>query len=102
MKRALYFVFIATTLIFLLPTLTQAQWTPMNPVRTFKQEADGVVFSMGTGTLRVQVCTESIIHILYSPTVTFPKRTDFVITKESWPASKFSLQSADDAVALST
>jgi len=102
MKRALYFVFIATTLIFLLPTLTQAQWTPMNPVRTFKQEADGVVFSMGTGTLRLQVCSESIIHVLYSPTATFPKRTDFVIIKESWPAAKWSVQSSDDAVTLST
>ena len=101
MKRAL-FVFLVTALIALPATLTQAQWTPMNPVRTFKQEADGVVFSMGTGTLRVQVCSESIIHVLYSPTATFPKRTDFVIIKDSWPAAKWSTQSSDDAVTLST
>ena len=101
MKRAL-FVFLVTALIALPATLTQAQWTPMNPVRAFKQEADGVVFSMGTGTLRVQVCSESIIHVLYSPTATFPKRTDFVIIKDSWPAAKWSTQSSDDAVTLST
>src|SRR5215469_16560021 len=102
MKRALYFGFIFTTLIVLSAGLTHAQWTAMNPVRTFKQEGDGVVFSMGTGTLRVQVCSESIIHVLYSPTTTFPKRTDFVVTKESWPGAKFSVQPADDAVTLAT
>src|SRR5262249_8850136 len=103
MKRTLFFVFMATTLlVMLLPTLTQAQWTPMNPVRTFKQEADGAVFSMGTGTLRLQVCSPAIIHVRYSPTATFPKRTDFVIIKESWPAAKWSLESSDDAVTLTT
>jgi alpha-D-xyloside xylohydrolase len=102
MKRALYFVFMATTLAVLPATLTEAQWTPMNPVRTFKQEADGIVFSMGTGTLRVQICSESIVHVLYSPTAAFPKRVDFVVIKESWPAAKWSVQSSDDAVTLST
>ena len=102
MKRALYFGFIFTTLIVLSAGLTQAQWTPMNPVRTFKQEGDGVVFSMGTGTLRVQVCSESIIRVLYSTTTTFPKRTDFVVIKDSWPAAKFSVQPSDDTITLST
>src|SRR5215471_4883778 len=102
MKRALYFGFIFTTLIVLSAGLTQAQWTPMNPVRTFKQEGDGVVFSMGTGTLRVQVCSESIIRVRYSTTTTFPKRTDFVVIKDSWPAAKFSVQPSDDTITLST
>jgi alpha-D-xyloside xylohydrolase len=102
MKRALFFVFMATTLVVLPATLTEAQWTPMNPVRTLKQEADGIVFSMGTGTLRVQICSESIVHVLYSPTAAFPKRVDFVVIKESWPAAKWSVQSSDDAVILST
>src|SRR5215468_9313342 len=102
MKRALYFVFIAPILVLLPATLTQAQWTPMNPVRTFKQETDGVVFSMGTGTLRVQVCSESIIRVRYSTTTTFPKRTDFVVIKDSWPAAKFSVQPSDDTITLST
>jgi alpha-D-xyloside xylohydrolase len=102
MKRALFFVFMATTLVVLPATLTEAQWMPMNPVRTLKQEADGIVFSMGTGTLRVQICSESIVHVLYSPTAAFPKRVDFVVIKESWPAAKWSVQSSDDAVILST
>src|SRR5579859_6765770 len=83
-------------------TAAHAQWTPMNPVRKAQQEADGVVFSMGTGTLKVQVCSESLIHVFYSPTAAFPKRTNYVVIKETWPATKWTMQSTDDAVTLST
>ena len=79
-----------------------AQWTPMNPVKKIQQQPDGVVFSMGTGTLNIQVCSDSVIHVLYSPTATFPKRTDFVVLKETWPAAKWTMQSTDDAVVVST
>jgi alpha-D-xyloside xylohydrolase len=79
-----------------------AQWTPMNPVRNVQQQADGVLFTMGTGTLKVQVCSDSVIHVLYSPKATFPKRTDFVVTKDTWPATQWTMQSGDDAVTLAT
>jgi hypothetical protein len=46
----------------------QAQWTAMNPVRQVQQQADGVLFTMGTGTLKIQVSSDSVIHVLYSPT----------------------------------
>jgi len=79
-----------------------AQWTPMNPVKKVQQEGDGVVFSMGTGTLKLQVCSDSVIRVLYSATATFPKKTDYVVIKQSWPAAKWTMQSSDDAVTLST
>ena len=82
--------------------IVHAQWTAMNPVKQVQQQPDGALFTMGTGTLKVQVCADSVIHILYSPTATFPKRTDFVVTKESWPAAQFTMQSTDDAVVLTT
>ena len=63
--------------------VAHAQWTAMNPVKSFQQESDGVTFSMGTGTLKVQVCSDSVIHVLYSPTTTFPKRPDYVVIKSS-------------------
>ena len=80
----------------------QAQWVPMNPIREVQQTSDGVTFSMGTGTLKVLVCSESIIHVMYSPTTTFPTRADYVVIKESWPTSKWTMQSSDDAVTIST
>ncbi len=83
-------------------TAACAQWTAMNPVQQVQKQADGVLFSMGTGTLKVQVCSDSVIHVLYSPTASFPKRPDFVVTKENWPTAQWSMQSTDDAVILST
>ena len=65
----------------------------MNPVRKVQQQPDGVLFSMGTGTLKVQVCSDSVIHVLYSPTASLPKRADFVVIKESWPAAQWTMQS---------
>src|ERR1039458_9044477 len=79
-----------------------AQWTAMNPVKQVQQQPDGVVFTMGTGTLKVQVCSDSVIHVLYSPTASFPKRVDYVVTKESWPTAQWTMQSTDDAVTLAT
>src|SRR6266700_2434783 len=95
--------FLAGILICLLcGPATQAQWTAMNPVKQVQQQADGVLFSMGTGTLKVQVCSDSVIRVLYSPTAAFPKLPDYVITKESWPAAQWTMQSTDDEVTLTT
>ena len=69
--------------------VVQAQWTPLNPVSKVQQDTDGATFTMGKGTLKIQVCSDAIVHVLYSPTASFPKKTDFVVIKESWPAAKF-------------
>ena len=82
--------------------MAQAQWSPMNPVKKVQQESDGATFTMGSGTLRLQVCSDSVIHVLYSPTASFPKKTEFVVTKDKWPTSKFTMQSSDESVTLST
>ena len=100
-----WFVFSFLALLFgclLCPTAAHAQWTAMNPVRKIQQGADAVVFILGTGTLKVQVCSDSVIRVLYSPTATFPKREDLVVIKQTWPAAQWSMQSTDDAVTLST
>lgn len=83
-------------------TAARAQWTAMNPVKSFQQQADGVLFTMGTGTLKVQVCSAAVVRVLYSATATFPKRTEFVVTKEVWPATPWTMQSTDDAITIST
>jgi alpha-D-xyloside xylohydrolase len=83
-------------------TAAHAQWHAMNPVQKVQQEPDGVLFTMGTGTLKVQVCSDSVIRVLYSATATFPKRADLVVTKEQWPPAQWTMQSSDDAVTLTT
>ena len=69
------------------------QWAPMNPVVTVQAQPDGVILAMKSGTLRLQVCSDSIVHVLYSPTTSFPaSRPDPVVIKTTWPATKFTIQ----------
>ena len=75
---------------------SQAQWAPANPVKDVQQQPDGVQVTMGTGTLKLQICTDAIIHVLYSPTASFPNPKDYVVTKSEWPGAKFTMQSAAD------
>ncbi len=86
----------------LLAAAAQAQWAPMNPVTAVQQQPDGVLFTMQTGTLKLQVCTDSIIRVRYSATSAFSDRPDYVITKTSWPETKWTMQSTNDAVTLTT
>jgi alpha-D-xyloside xylohydrolase len=57
---------------------------------------------MGTGTLKLQVCTDAIIHVLYSPTASFPNTKDYVVTKSEWPGAKFTMQSGAGNVTIAT
>ena len=79
-----------------------AQWTPANPVKEVHQQSDGVQFTMGTGTLKLQVYTDSIIRVRYSPTASFPNAQDYVVTKKDWAGAKWTMQSGGDNVTLST
>ncbi len=76
----------------LLAATAAAQWNPLNPVQSAKPQPDGALFEMQTGLLRIQICTDSIVHVTYSPTSLFPREKDYIVTKESWPASPFSFQ----------
>jgi len=102
MKRNTHLILFIAAAIGLSVVHLQAQWTPMNPIKKVQQEADGVVFSLATGTLKLQVCSDSVIRVLYSATNAFPKKTDYVVSKQSWPAARWTMQSSDDAVTLST
>jgi len=80
-----------------------AQWTPRNPVIAMQPQADGVVFTMKGGTLRIQVCSDSIVHVIYSATASLPpSRPDPVVIKQSWPATRFTTESTVNEVTLAT
>jgi len=68
-----------------------AQWVPLNPVTSADPQPDGVVLVLQTGFLRFQVCSDSIVHVVYSIERDIPQRTDFLVTKKSWPKADFSL-----------
>jgi len=95
--------FLSVVFVFGLVSSAIAQWAPMNPVVAIQPQTDGVIFTMKSGALRLQVCSDSIVHVLFSPTSSFPpSRPDPVVIKTSWPATKFIMQTSDNEVTLAT
>jgi alpha-D-xyloside xylohydrolase len=75
-----------------------AQWVPLNPVQSIDPQPDGVVLSLKTGFLRYQVCSDSIVHVVYSLERTPAERPDYLVTKKSWPKAVFALHTDDPKV----
>ena len=84
------------------PASAWAQWNELNPVASVRRQDDGVQFAMRTGTLQVQVCSPTIVRVLYSPISTFPGRSDYVVIKKTWPHTDWSMHSSGDSVVLTT
>jgi alpha-D-xyloside xylohydrolase len=79
-----------------------AQWNPLNPVAGVKQREDGVVLTMQAGTLRLQICSDSIVRVTYAPGASVPDTPQYVITKTSWPAAPWKIASSDNDLTLTT
>jgi alpha-D-xyloside xylohydrolase len=91
--------FFSVSLLYLLHALLApalfAQWLPLNPVKSVEPQPDGALVILQTGYLRFQVCSDSIVHIIYSLERTVPPREDFLVTKTIWPKTEFSLATED-------
>lgn len=53
----------------------RAQWVPLNPVASVDPQPDGVVLILQSGFLRFQVCSDSIVHVVYSIERGIPRRS---------------------------
>jgi len=90
-------------LIFAVPAShSYAQWNPLNPVRSRQKGANGLTLFLERGALRFQVCTESMVRVLYSAEGEFPKVTEYVVIKSQWPAVPFDVSESADAITLTT
>ena len=101
-RAFLRYVLTLVVAVILLSSLASTQWTPMNPVVAVQKQGDGLLLKMKSGTLKVQVCSDSILRVLYSATSSFPPRFDPVVIKASWPAIDWKMESNDDEVTVST
>jgi alpha-D-xyloside xylohydrolase len=90
--------FLTTVLSF--PAL--GQWQFYNPVVGVQQQPTGVLLEMKAGTLRLQVCTSSIIRVTYSPGKSLTERRDLVVIQHDWPATKFDVQDGNEAATVLT
>ena len=83
--------------LFMLAAPLAAQFNPVNPVRDADQRSDRVVFPMQTGALQISACSDSILHVVYSPIGTFPATPHPAIVGNVCTSAPFGLdQSARD------
>ena len=99
---AAWWIAILLTLLLATARDAAAQWIPLNSVTSVQKQSDGVDFTMRSGTLRLQVCSDSIIHVLYSPTSSFPNTPRYVVTKTSWAPAQWTMQGTDKDVTIET
>jgi alpha-D-xyloside xylohydrolase len=92
----------ALLLLLFLSSSTLAQWNALNSVKSVKQQTDGVVLTMQSGTLRLLVCSDSIVRVTYSPGTSIPDTPQYAVTKTSWPAAPWTIQSSDTDVKVAT
>src|SRR5512145_647641 len=72
-----------------------AQWTPLNPVVEAQAQPDGVLLTLKTGYLRLRVCSDSIVRVVYSLESTLPQRPGVVVLNPGWPRAEFSVETQD-------
>ncbi|HTU35473.1 MAG TPA: glycoside hydrolase family 31 protein [Candidatus Acidoferrum sp.] len=101
MKRLHLGVMLVSCLI-VVPSIARAQWTPLNPVTGVEKESDGVLLKVHEGVLRVQICSDSIVHVTYAPGLSIPDVRQFIVTKTGWPAAQWDLKQTADAVTLTS
>jgi hypothetical protein len=94
--------FLVKQLILSTPIATQAQRNEANPVVTAEKQQDGVFFTMKSGLLKLRVCTDRIVRILYTPTFSFPNCPDYVVLKSAWPPRQWTTETAGDTVVIAT
>ena len=95
-------IFSLLLVVSLLDISARAQWNAPNPVVSVQQQAGGVQVALKSGILKLQVCSESIVRITYSPTSQIPEKNGLVIVKNSWPATKWTLNSGEEAITITT
>jgi len=95
-------VIVFLTLLLALARDAAAQWIPLNPVSSVQKHDDRVDFAMRSGTLRIQVCSDSIIHVLYSPTASFPNTPQYAVAKTSWAPAQWTMRATDKEVTIAT
>jgi alpha-D-xyloside xylohydrolase len=84
------------------PDAAAAQWAPLNSVTGVRKQADGVFLTMQVGVGRVEVCADSIIHVTYALGSRIPDVPQYIVTKKTWPAMPWTLDSTGESITLMT
>src|SRR5438270_13682578 len=101
-RPALRWIFAFIFCLYLSVFSARAQWKPRNPVTSFQRQADSVVFTQREGFLKLQVCSDDVIHVLYSPSAAFEEHPNFVVTKTKWQTPQWTMQDTPDEITITT
>jgi alpha-D-xyloside xylohydrolase len=71
------------------------------PLRAIEKDGKGLSVKLDPGTLRLEVCSDRIIRVSYSPTEIIPTRQEFSVVKR-WADAPFTVGEDDRAVTVST
>jgi alpha-D-xyloside xylohydrolase len=72
------------------------------PVESVQTDADGVTLTMSPGKMKLTVCSDSIVRVMYSPNATLPAGQDFVVTNHAWPRPSFKVGDAGGQWTITT
>ncbi len=93
--RAKFFACFLALFLLVVCSTVSAQWIPLNPVKSSETQPDGVWLVLENGYLHFQVCSDSVVHVVYSLERTVPERPDFLVVKKNWPKTEFTFRSDD-------
>lgn len=71
------------------------------PVKSVRREKGGLKLQMAAGTMSVQVCTDDIIHVVYTPLDKIPSQVVPVVNRQ-WKPVPFSLKDTKKEIVLET
>jgi alpha-D-xyloside xylohydrolase len=72
-----------------------SQWLPLNPVKSVENLPDGARVQLENGFLRFQVCSDSIVRVVYSLEREPAEHPDFLVIRKDWPKVAFTLRTDD-------
>jgi len=90
----------ALCFLILAAAVARGQWIPLNPVTRVERTLDGADFVLQSGLLKIQVCADSIIRVMYSAS-DFPNQRRYVVLKDHWP-TQWTIESSAEDVRVST
>ncbi|HXY49661.1 MAG TPA: glycoside hydrolase family 31 protein [Terriglobales bacterium] len=84
------------------PSAVQAQWNQLNPVASVQQLPGGVALTLHSGVLQLQICSDSIVRVIYAPSPQASLPANPAVVKESWAPVRWKMETSGEAVTLAT
>jgi alpha-D-xyloside xylohydrolase len=79
-----------------------AQWNPPNPVRSSERNADGLAVFLERGAIHLEICSDEMIRVRYTPGREAPEVAEYVVIKNNRPKTNFTLAENEKEITLST